>query len=59
MAKPKPKPDDPVQSKRFEETARELGADESENNFERTLEIVIPANKPVLTPAQKPQRKGS
>ena len=43
MAKqPKPKPDDPEQSKRFEETARQVEADESGKSFERAIEIVAP-----------------
>jgi len=40
--KPKPKPDDAEQSKRFEEAAREVGADESGKLFSRALDTVVP-----------------
>lgn len=40
--KPKPKPDDPAQSKRFIETARELETDESEEVFDRVFKRVAP-----------------
>jgi hypothetical protein len=41
--KPKanPKPDDPAQSKRFVETAREIEADESGEAFRRALEKIV------------------
>jgi len=39
---PKPKPDDPAQSKRFEDTARELGVDETGKAFKRAVEVVVP-----------------
>jgi len=42
--KPKPKPDDPAESKRFIDMAREIGADESEKGrkaFERTFKKVV------------------
>ncbi len=43
-AKPKPpKPDDPEQSKRFIEAARELGCDESEERFIETVRKVASA----------------
>ena len=35
------KPDDPEQSKRFEDTARELGVDESGKMFERAVDTVV------------------
>lgn len=38
-------PDDPEQSKRFEETARELGADESGRVFEAALGILKNTNE--------------
>lgn len=45
MTKPlKPEPDDKEQSKRFIDTAKELGADESEESFERAFGIVAPKN---------------
>jgi hypothetical protein len=41
MAKnPKPKADDPEQSKRFIETAKELGTDEDPNAFDRAFKAV-------------------
>jgi hypothetical protein len=39
--KPKPPPDDPEQSKRFIEAARELGTDESPEAFERVFRKVV------------------
>lgn len=39
--KQKPTPDDPEQSKRFEETAKELEADKNKEAFERALEEVF------------------
>lgn len=38
--RPRP-PDDPEQSKRFEEKARELEADESGEAFERAIGVVV------------------
>lgn len=43
-----PKPDDPEQSKRFVETARELEADETGEAFRRAFEKIVPSR-------QKPQ----
>ena len=49
--KPTPKPpDDAEQSKRFEETARELEADESGKAFERAVGVVV---KPPIKRAAK------
>lgn len=39
---PVPKPDDPEQSRRFVETAREIGADESGEAFRRALRKIVP-----------------
>lgn len=36
----KRKPDDPEQSKRFEETAKRLGTDESGATFEKAMEVI-------------------
>jgi hypothetical protein len=44
MEKKKTKND---QSQRFEETARELGADESGEAFERAFGKIVPPKKPV------------
>jgi hypothetical protein len=38
--KPKPPPDDPEQSKRFIEIAREAGADSTKEEFERPFKKV-------------------
>ena len=38
--KPTPKPDDPAQSKRFTDMAREIGADASKEEFERAFRKV-------------------
>jgi hypothetical protein len=38
----KPKPDDPEQSKRFEDTARELCVDETGAAFRRALKELVP-----------------
>ena len=45
--KPEPKPDDPEQSKRFIETAEQVGADSDGGALERAFEkIVRPQNSP-------------
>lgn len=47
--KPKSQPDDPAQSKRFVEMAREVGADETEKGreaFERAFKKVAPIRHP-------------
>jgi len=46
MPKTKAKPDDTDQKKRFIEKARELGADESEEAFERAFKKIVPPKKP-------------
>jgi hypothetical protein len=43
--RPKPKPDDPAQSKRFIKAARELGTDESGTAFERVFKKVVPPKR--------------
>ena len=48
-------PDDPEQSKRFEETAREHGAEESGKVFEKALGIV----KRAATPAHPSEKQSS
>ena len=50
--KPAPKPDDPAQSKRFVDAAREAEADESEEAADRAFKKI--ARKSVH--AKKPQR---
>jgi len=41
--KPNPKPDDPEQSKRFIETAEEVGADADNEALERAFKKIAPA----------------
>jgi hypothetical protein len=51
--KPKPKPDDPAQSKRFIDAAREYGTDETGKAFERVFEKVtvqLPKRNPSRSP---------
>jgi len=44
--KPNPQPDDPEQSKRFLEAAREAEADESKEGAERAFKKIISAKRP-------------
>ena len=46
MAQNKTKPDDEAQKKRFIEKARELGADESKEAFEKAFKKIVPPKKP-------------
>lgn len=48
MKKPKPKPDDPEQSKRFIDAARGAGVDETGKEFERAFKKIVPP-KPALS----------
>jgi hypothetical protein len=55
MEKPKgepkrqnPKPDDPEQSKRFIETARQMEADESGEAFRRAFEKIVPSKSSAI-----------
>jgi hypothetical protein len=43
--KPAPKPDDPEQSKRFIEIAKEVGADEDADALERAFKKIGPQKK--------------
>jgi hypothetical protein len=43
--KEKPKPDNPEQSRRFEEKARELGMDESGKRFEKAMSVIAPPKR--------------
>jgi hypothetical protein len=47
--KPQPPPDDPEQSKRFIDTAREIGADESEEGFDRVFKKIVPPKQSPAT----------
>lgn len=48
--KPKKKPNDKAQSKRFIDKARELDADESETVFERAFKRAVPEKRASQTP---------
>jgi len=54
--KPEASQDDPEQSKRFIDTARELGVDESEGAFEEVFNKVVSPPRDSATPnlKQKP-----
>lgn len=43
--KPKPPPDDPAQSKRFVETAKQVEADVAGNAFARAFKTIVPTKK--------------
>jgi hypothetical protein len=45
MAETPKKKDETAQSKRFKEKAKELGADESGEAFERALKKILPSKK--------------
>ena len=45
MPAKKPKPDEKPQSERFIETAREIGADETKESFEKAFESVTGSKK--------------
>lgn len=52
--KPNAKPDDPEQSKRFEEAARLLEVDETGTAFKKAIDLVVPAK---LTRSQPETKK--
>jgi hypothetical protein len=52
--KPKPQPDDPEQLKRFKEMAREVGAGEHPERFDRVLERVAKSPRNSKKPETKP-----
>lgn len=56
--KPKPPPDDPEQSKRFIEAAREAETDESLEEFERVFRKVVTSSRPRGN-AEKPKAPGT
>ena len=53
--KPKPKPDDALQSQQFVETAKQLEADKEEKSFEQALNAVVAPKS--RTPDQRPKRQ--
>jgi hypothetical protein len=48
--KPTPKPDDHEQSKRFIETAEEVGADTDDEALERALKKIVTEKRPSKQP---------
>jgi hypothetical protein len=44
--KPAPKPDDPAQSQRFVDTAKEVGADTDDEALERAFKKILPEKRP-------------
>lgn len=56
--KPKPPPDDPEQSKRFQEAARELEADETGAVFEDAMKVVV-RPKPAERRSRPSQKRSS
>jgi hypothetical protein len=55
MATKKKVSDGLTQPERFQQMARELGADESPDGFDRTLKRIVPG-KPAPFPKKKPVR---
>ena len=54
-----PKPDNPDQSKRFEDAAKQLGADKTDvESFERVIDAVVPP-KPADAPARPSEKRSS
>lgn len=49
----KPKPDERPQRERFIETAREIGASEKQEDFERAFKRVIPHEHPTEAKASR------
>jgi hypothetical protein len=52
--KPPIKPDDPAQSKRFIDAAREAEADETEEGAERAFKRVVSQKRPQVSPKRRP-----
>lgn len=52
MADEKRKPDDPEQSKRFIDTAIQVGADETESVADRVFKKVVSSKPPAKSPSQ-------
>lgn len=56
--KPKADRDDPEQSKEFIKVAKQLEADESGTEFNRTLSVVTPVANPPKKPPKPPAKRG-
>ena len=52
-----PLPDDPAQSQRFVDMAKEISAVASQEEFERLFRYVI-SSEPLVAPAVQPRRRG-
>lgn len=61
MKLPTPPPDDEAQSRRFIDTAKELGADQDSAEFDKAMEAVKSAkgSKPAEAPARPSAKKPS
>ena len=57
MAAKKPKQDDPAESKRFIEIAREVETDESPDSFDKAFNKVT--SKPKAGPARRSGKRGA
>ena len=57
MKRPLRKAENPDQYRRFVETARELGADESPDALDRAFDRVVGKPKPKVEPAPTPRPK--
>jgi hypothetical protein len=57
MARAKAKPDDPAQSKRFIDMARELGAEQPGKDYDRLLDRMLPPKRGKRSVVVKEKRK--
>jgi hypothetical protein len=55
--KPAPKPDDKVQSQRFLDIAKEVGADTDDTALERAFKRVVSEKRRATTPGAPPSSK--
>jgi hypothetical protein len=56
MTKKKETQDNPEQSRRFEEKARELGSDESGKRFDKAFKAILPKKKSAAKKLSRPDR---
>jgi hypothetical protein len=56
MPAKKPKPDEKPQRERFIEAAREIGADETQEGFEKAFKRVVPTETDQKSPVAKKGR---
>jgi hypothetical protein len=57
--KPEPKPDDPEESKRFIDMAREVEADETEEGADRAFKKVVAPSRPGASRPRPSGKKAS